>query len=291
LLNLGRHYPIIYISTGHPAVAYKNACLKNPAMIRSSFIFLAGIGQEKERMIWKQGIRHWCDYRRHKAKGISEVNWRIHCLQLDQAAEALDKDDSAFFVKLLKGTETWRLFSHFSDEAAYLDIETSGLSRDSEISVVGIYRDDRWMPLVHGINLHGTELRKALAGCSMLVTYNGSAFDLPMIRRRYPGSLPDVPHMDLLHVCRKVGLTGGLKSAEASLGLRRRPQVGGLHGGDAALLWRMYRASKDRHYLDLLLEYNEEDTANMPIIAAKATSMLSTRMMSTIEDTLYRGHL
>jgi uncharacterized protein YprB with RNaseH-like and TPR domain len=40
-----------------------------------------------------------------------------------------------------------------------------------------------------------------------------------------------------------------------------------MHGGDPITLWRMYRATGDRWYLNLLVEYNQEDAVNLQRIA------------------------
>ncbi len=40
-----------------------------------------------------------------------------------------------------------------------------------------------------------------------------------------------------------------------------------MYSGDALTLWKMYRDSGDDYYLDLLIEYNEEDVINLRYIA------------------------
>ncbi len=51
------------------------------------------------------------------------------------------------------------------------------------------------------------------------------------------------------------------------MGIRRRDVVQNMYGGDAAILHRMWRGSGDRYYLQLLVEYNEEDVINLKKIA------------------------
>ena len=47
-----------------------------------------------------------------------------------------------------------------------------------------------------------------VANASMLVTYNGKAFDMPLLRARYVMNRmtapPEPPHLDLVHVARRI---------------------------------------------------------------------------------------
>ena len=87
---------------------------------------------------------------------------------------------------------------------AYLDIETTGLSpTDCMVTVVGIYtcnqEDSKVIQLV-GKEITADNLSEALAGVSIIHTYNGSRFDLPFLywclgtnlSRMYPHSEPDI---------------------------------------------------------------------------------------------------
>ena len=92
---------------------------------------------------------------------------------------------------------------------AYLDIETAF---DDSISVIGIYRPDCGTIQLVGRGVRDVPLYTALDGVQTLVTFNGSSFDLPIIRKRLYADLKrDFEHCDLLHICRRRGLRGGLK--------------------------------------------------------------------------------
>ncbi len=52
----------------------------------------------------------------------------------------------------------------------------------------------------------------------VLITYNGSCFDLPFIRN-YFGIAVDHVHIDLRYLLSSLGYRGGLKGCEKSLGL------------------------------------------------------------------------
>ena len=71
---------------------------------------------------------------------------------------------------------------------AYLDIETTGLSRwGSEITVVGIHLcngDDTSFIQLVGKDVSAQSILEALTGVEVIYTYNGSRFDLPFIHSR-----------------------------------------------------------------------------------------------------------
>ncbi len=69
-------------------------------------------------------------------------------------------------------------------------------------------------------------IRNALAGCKLLVSYFGTAFDVPFLRASFPGLDWDLPHFDLCFAGRRLGLTGGLKTVERTLGIARDQSIG-----------------------------------------------------------------
>ena len=147
---------------------------------------------------------------------------------------------------------------------AYLDIETtfSGC-----ISVIGIYRPDRGTIQLVGAGVTDLNLYAALDAVTTIVTFNGSGFDLPVIRKRLFADLrSEFAHRDLLYVCRKQGLRGGLKVVEQRLGIAR--ETAGISGWDAPRLWQRYETIGDRSALETLLAYNYEDVVNLAVLEA-----------------------
>ena len=145
---------------------------------------------------------------------------------------------------------------------AYLDIETTF---SGSISVIGIYRPDQGTTQLVGGGVRDLPLYEALEGVRTLVTFNGSCFDLPVIRRRLYADLKrDFEHCDLLYICRRQGLRGGLKKVEELLGIGRA--TAGITGWDAPRLWHRYEANGDRIALQTLLDYNREDVVNLEIL-------------------------
>ncbi len=157
---------------------------------------------------------------------------------------------------------------------AYLDIETTGLSRFFDaITVIGIYRCDRTNGAL--IQLVGEEVTRgnlitALRGVNTIYTYNGSRFDLPFIAASLGIDLGTAYyHHDLMYDCWRNNLYGGFKAVERQLGIRR--QLEGIGGLEAVWLWRRYQNRGDQNALDLLLEYNKEDVVNLKALRERLT--------------------
>lgn len=234
-------------------------------MIRNSFIFLDRVGYRKEKSIWEQGVKDWNTFiKAKKIRGISDKAKGFYNRKIIEANNAILENNAGYFIGKLPAVENWRLYNEFKDEAVFLDIEASRVGEEGFITVIGLCDGEKTMQMVKGINLDFQKLKKILRNYKIIITFNGSSFDLPFIRKRYPDVIPDVPHIDLKHLCQRLGYNGGLKEVEKELGIKRQNEiVERMYGGDPYLLWRMYRGSGDEIYLRLLLEYNEEDVVNL----------------------------
>lgn len=150
------------------------------------------------------------------------------------------------------------------ERRAYLDIETSFSGR---ISVIGIYCPDNGTVQLVGGGVTDLNLYRALEGITTICTYNGTCFDLPVIRRTLRVDLRnDFRHYDLMYACRKRGLRGGLKKVELQLGIIR--STAGMSGWDAPRLWQRYEYADDRQALEILLRYNRDDVIHLPRVHA-----------------------
>ncbi|MBI2574375.1 ribonuclease H-like domain-containing protein [Candidatus Woesearchaeota archaeon] len=247
-------------------------------MIRNSFVLLDRIGLGKEREIWASGVDGWNSFLAAKqVKHIGARSKGYYDRQLLKAKKQLLADNAQYFSSKLPLSEHWRLYDYFRDDTVFLDIETTGLGRGDEITVVGLYDGNDTKTMIKGINLDYKRLAEELKKYKLLITFNGSSFDVPFLSRSM--KLPDTPHFDLRFACRRVGLRGGLKSIERQLGIERSNSiVASLNGGDAAELWRMYRGSGDEYYLNLLVEYNEEDIVNLKRLAEHVYSGLKQKI-------------
>ncbi len=254
---------------------------RDGGILERSFLILDRVGERTERRIWDQGIHHWDDFLDRAVVGpFSRARKEQADAVIGLAKEALSAMDAGFFARRLAGPHIWRLYPTFRREAAFLDIETTGLSRRSAITVVGVLLDGRFTSLVRWRDLTRRSLAEVLGDARMLVTYNGAGFDLPMLRTHCPVPALEIPHMDLRFVARRVGLGGGLKRVERSLGLLRDREFAMMTGRDAVRLWRLWERKTNAKALQLLLRYNEADVVNMRTIAdevcARAERLLQT---------------
>ncbi|HUS56854.1 MAG TPA: ribonuclease H-like domain-containing protein [Thermoplasmata archaeon] len=233
-------------------------------MLEHSFVLLDGIGPRREDTIWRAGVMDWDEFMRRKSiPRISPARKRSMDDRLEQARDRLSEGDSGYFARCLPPREHWRCLDEFDSSTIYLDIETTGVSRRDDITVVGIFDGTRTHALIRGVNLDHTSLDSILSKASTIVTFNGAGFDLPMIETHFPGVIPAVPHIDLRHLLRRLGHCGGLKAIERELGIERDRRVEYMTGEDAVYLWRAWRRKGNRNALDLLLEYNSEDCENL----------------------------
>src|SRR4051812_1652638 len=75
----------------------------------------------------------------------------------------------------------WRPFPEPSAEARYVDIETTGLAPSDPITLVGVSDGHGTLVLVRGQSLSARALGALLADARLLVTFNGTTFDLPRL--------------------------------------------------------------------------------------------------------------
>jgi hypothetical protein len=225
--------------------------------VENSFVPVRGVGETTERRLWQRGVRTWADFD-GTVPGPAPAD-RVYEF-IDTATDRLDAGDTRYFAEVLPAGCEWRLYENFRAETCFLDIETTGLDRyDDEVTVVSCHRDGRTETLVRGRDLTGDRLGRELADASLLVTFNGKRFDVPFLEDAF-GLDVEVPHIDLLYPCRRLDLTGGLKTVEREVGIDRdRPD---LSGRDAVRLWREYERG-DEGALETLVSYNRDDTENM----------------------------
>ena len=91
-----------------------------------------------------------------------------------------------------------------------------------------------------------------------------------------------IPNFDVKSVTDRLGLKGGLKNIEKILGIKRSPITEKFCGGDALTLWKMYRATGDDYYLNLLVEYNEYDIINLKIVAEHCVKKMKEKVLNGI---------
>jgi uncharacterized protein YprB with RNaseH-like and TPR domain len=236
-------------------------------MIESTFILLNGIGETTERKLWEHGVASWQAFLGELSlPGIGRSRKSLYDQEVSRALHHHGHDDARYFSECLKPRDQWRLYPWLRSRAVYLDIETAGGSF-GDVTVVGLYAEGRMTSLVRGDSLTQDRLRAELSRYDLLITFFGSAFDLPYLKASYPRLVLDQPHIDLCFLARRLGFRGGLKRIEPLAGIERSGPLQGLDGWDAVRLWNRWRYGHDPAALELLLAYNEADAMNLQPLA------------------------
>ena len=250
-------------------------------MLRQSFIHLPRVGKVTEGEIWGAGIGSWDEF-----LCASELPSRIrgkrrHLRSLvERSAERYELGDASYFDNVLPARERWRLYADFRERAAFVDIETTGLSPERGIiTLIGVLDVDGYTAYVHGENL--ADFREAIERYELVVTFNGAAFDLPYIEHHFGSIFRHVAHIDLRFPLRRAGFSGGLKSIERQADVGRPTELSALSGYDAVLLWRMWQQGSEGAR-DTLIRYNAEDVASLPALAEIAYNRLTGRLPTEI---------
>jgi hypothetical protein len=113
-----------------------------------------------------------------------------------------------------------------------------------------------------------------IARASMLVTFNGKSFDLPVLRTRFVmGRMPlmtEPPHLDLLHVSRRLHKARGIG---ATLGTVEREILGFVReddvpSGEVSACYLHFLRSGDPRGLLGVVEHNAWDVVSMAALVA-----------------------
>ena len=238
-------------------------------MLKHSFIHMLGVSEAREFAIWKTGIRTWQDF---VAASSCKYPWfKQLSPQVEESVRRLEEDDVWFFYSNLPGTHRWRLYNEFRKNCAFLDIETTGLvpPRD-KITVAGIYDGKALKTFIQGKNLD--ELLPEMKKHPLIVTYGGSCFDLPFIRKQFRVVDLCDAHIDLRYVLYRLGYKGGLKRIENRFHMTREGPIQKVDGWTATLLWKEFKRGNAKA-LDALIRYNAEDVVNLQLLMEKAYSM------------------
>lgn len=235
-------------------------------MLEQCFIHLPGIGPSFEEKLRQSGCGTWEDALQGDLPcGPGKAD--ILRSGLEKSRRRLAAGDAMWFGNALPPAQQWRLYPHFRHSAAYVDIETTGLSRDYDcITTIALYDGSGVRTYVQGENLE--DFADDILRYQLLVTWNGRGFDAPILRKslQIPLDKGNMAHLDLLPVFRALNLKGGLKKVEKRLGLDRE-ELDGVDGMAAVWLWREYERSGNRRALETLLAYNVADVLSLEYLA------------------------
>ncbi len=235
-------------------------------MLRHTFCHLPRVGEKTEGLLWAAGLATWDDALNPDRLRTAPLARRLPAAELRASAEHLGRANPDWFARRLPPAQVWRLFGEFRAACAYLDIETTGMSAYDDVTAIALYDGRSVRTYVRGQNL--ADFQRDIQAYRLLVTYNGRSFDLPFLERSMGWALGQA-HIDLRHVLKSLGISGGLKRCERQLGLAR-PGLEDLDGYAAVLLWSEYQRLRDARALETLLAYNVQDTVNLEMLMVEA---------------------
>ena len=107
----------------------------------------------------------------------------------------------------------------------------------------------------------------------VLCTFNGATFDVPLLESRFlmnrmDRSCLDLPHLDLLHMCRRLWK---LRLGRCNLGrleevILGKPRVDDLPGSEVPQRYFTYLKTKQMSLLDDILRHNAQDIATLCVL-------------------------
>jgi uncharacterized protein YprB with RNaseH-like and TPR domain len=173
----------------------------------------------------------------------------------------------------------------------FLDTETTGLSGGTGTLpfLIGyaFFEDDSL--LVHQLFLHrpGEErpmlktLAERLKTASMLVTYNGKSFDLPLLLCRFVlnhvavGTLP--PHLDLLHAARRVykRRLGTMRLTHVEAAILRMHRECDIEGREIPAIYWSYVRGGSIGPMAVVLEHNRNDVVALAALLGRIGAQIA----------------
>jgi uncharacterized protein YprB with RNaseH-like and TPR domain len=175
--------------------------------------------------------------------------------------------------------------------ALYLDTETTGLSGGTGMMafLVGCGRFDEGRFVVEQWFLREPceepallcALRERIEGCTSIVSFNGKAFDLPLLRARYVmnrlGAPPSPPHLDLVHVARRIY---GDRMDQCRLVSLERDVLGFVRegdvpGGEIPARYAQFLRTGDAGGLHQVIEHNLWDVIAMAALVGELAARVT----------------
>lgn len=211
-----------------------------------------GIGPVRRGQLHEAGLQTWQDV-------LQQPDAVPRGLQADIVAEAnrcvaaLEADDIAYFVDRFFPHDRWRILHQYADRCSFFDIETTGLEYDDTITVVVCWHQNKLHTFVEHENLD--DFLDLLDEIDLLVSFNGSTFDVPRVLDGFHIPRLPCPHFDLRWPCYHQNLSGGLKQVTAQLGIERPADLQDADGSLAVLLWNRWTQHQDQAARQQLIRY------------------------------------
>ena len=238
----------------------------------NSFTFIKGIGDKAETKLKELGIRCWNDVvKKQRPELFPKQKWHSLWKGVNAAIEALKILDIYQLTTLIPKVQHWKMIPTFIDRIAYLDIETTGLSPHySHITTIAVYDGTKVHDFVRGDNLN--DFSAFISKFPAITTFYGKGFDIPFIKQEMGIEFNQI-HFDVCFLLRRLQIKGGLKRIERRFGISRGA-LEDVDGYTAVILWKKFKQTRKKEYLETLLAYNNEDVINLEFLLHQAYNLL-----------------
>ena len=229
-------------------------------MLKSTFQHIAGFSENREKELWKHNIFTWEEYEK---KYCSQLNLFDYDNPIRMSISKLIDLDFSYFTERIPRHINYRLANTFPEKTIFLDIETTGLSHYyDDITMIGWSIGNKFSYYISGQTDKLNELRADLSNAACIVTFNGSIFDLPFIRKKISDVTFPKCHIDLRFFSKRLGFAGGQKEIEKKFNVERPNDLIEIDGSEAVILWHRYKEG-DVESLKKLIRYNAYDIWGM----------------------------
>lgn len=234
-------------------------------MINQAMLHFPRVGPKRRQQLADHGICCWQDAVENP--GAIPPSFREDFVaESERCLAALLAQDLCYFTEHLHPEDRWRILHHFLPAASFFDIETTGLEHDDTISVIACWHKGKIHNFVEHENLD--DFLDLLDDIQLLVSFNGSTFDVPRTLATF--HIPELPcpHLDLRWPCFHHGLNGGLKQVADSIGITRPADIAQADGQLAILLWERWQNHRDEAAKEKLMRYCAADVLLLRPVAA-----------------------
>ena len=258
-------------------------------MINGAFNHFPEIGPVRLRKLQSIGFVKWEDITEVVPceMQMSQRYWDAVYKESLECRDAYNDKDLEWLVERFKNSDKWRILAEYFDVCSYFDIETTGLGIDCDITLIVCYHKGELHIFRKDHNLD--DFLDLLDDVELLVSFNGSSFDVP--RTEYSFHIGDIPcpHIDLRWICYYEGLKGGLKSIEKQLMIERPPDLWGIDGELAEWYWHLWESKEDFDALHKLERYCAADVISLKLIAARLKKKKNININTFTENELWES--
>ncbi len=237
-------------------------------MITEALQHCPGIGPARLAMLHAEGMRTWSDVLASQDRIPAACRTEL-IAECGRCQAALAEDNLDYFLACFTPRDRWRILHHYFDQATFFDIETEGLHHGAPITTIVCWHQGRLRTFVEHENLD--DFLTLLEEVTLLVSFNGSTFDVPRVLDAFHIPALGCGHLDLRWSCYHQGYRGGLKEIASQMAIHRPADLADADGQFAVELWLAWQANHDRAARDQLIRYCAADVLLLVILAGRLT--------------------